>query len=260
MAPRDRRPAGDRVPRALSRCHRTGVLREPAGRHRGRWGRVVPPGDRGDRPGVGIGLRGRHDPGGGRRPADDRRHGGDPRRCRSGPATGDGGVPGRRTSRGGADLLVCRPALPARVEDRGRGRPRTDRVRPVDAHRRYVLLRRDRPGPRGQPPAGTSTRRSRPCSSARDGRADRRRRASRRRSPEGERSPGPARRAGRGHAARGRADPRHQRAAARPDPGRARRRTATLARPPAQRPAAVDHRSARGGRGARSPIATRTWP
>ena len=52
----------------------------------------------------------------------------------SGPANGrPPDVPGRRTSRGRADLLLCRPALPARVEDRGRGRPRTVGPRPVDA-------------------------------------------------------------------------------------------------------------------------------
>ena len=145
-APRDRRPAGDRVPRPLSRCHRPGVVREPAGRRRGRRGRVVPPGDPGDRSCLGFGHPGRLDPGRRHGPADDRRHGRDPGRAGA-------ALRGRRRTsrpahaRGRPDLLVRRQAVPARVADRCRGRARTDRARPVDADGWHVLLRRDRPGP-----------------------------------------------------------------------------------------------------------------
>ena len=111
--------------------------------------RVVPAGHPGDRPGLRIGVRGRHDPARCRRPAHDRRHRGHPRRRQGRPASArstssrSGARPGGR-----ADLLVRGPALPARVEDPGRGGTRAIDVRSVDPDRRPVLLRRDRSGAR----------------------------------------------------------------------------------------------------------------
>ena len=133
----------------------------------------VPPGHPGDRPASGSVIVAGSIPVGARGPADDRRHRGHPGRHEGRPAPVRGRFPGRRASRGGPDLLLRGPAVPARVEDPGRGGTRA--VGSTARRCRWpASIASARSARCGEPRrAASSTRRSRRSCSARERRARR---------------------------------------------------------------------------------------